>query len=113
MKCMNNCPQRAIETAHGFIIAVGIISSIIVGYAVNKILTIPAFADWQWLQNETINLLILTIFILPFLFLAYRTMHWLLKFSLFERLIVYTSLSKFKFWGRYNPPKYKMNNHND
>lgn len=107
MKCMNACPQRAIETAHGFIIAVIIISSIVVGYTINKTLTFSIFENWQWLQNETVKTLILTVFIFPFLFLAYRIMHWLLKYPFVERLIVFTSLSKFKFWGRYSPPKHR------
>ena len=101
MRCMNKCPKRAIETAHGFIFFVGIISSLLLGYALNKVLSIPALENIQWLQNDTASFIIISLFIFPFLFLAYRIMHWLLRYKFFERIVVYTSLSKFKFWGRY------------
>jgi len=109
MKCMNNCPKRAIETAHGFIIAISIISSLLLGYLINKIWSLNVFQDWQFLQNENIKSLIISILIFPFLFLGYRIMHYLMRFRIFERLFVLTSFSKYKFWGRYKAPKIKIN----
>ncbi len=37
---------------------------------------------------------------LSILALLHRIIHYLMRFKIFERLMVYTSLTKFKFWGR-------------
>ena len=105
MKCMNNCPQKAIETAHGFIIVLWFFTSFFVGYVISRLLNYPNFENWQWLQNETIKTLIVSLAIFPFLFIGYRLMHWLMRFKIFERFFVLTSLTKYKFWGRYKIPK--------
>ena len=41
-----------------------------------------------------------TALFLLFLGLMYRIVHYLMRFKIFERLMVYTSLTKFKFWGK-------------
>ena len=104
MKCMNNCPQRAIETAQGFIIAVSIVLTSFSTYLVNLFLSLPLFSDWLFLQNEYLKMLLMTILFFPLLFIAYRIMHFLLRFKMFERIFVLTSLTKYKFWGRYKAP---------
>ena len=103
MKCMNECPQRAIEIAHGFILVVGVITSIILGFVINQILSIPAFEEWQWLQNKTIRFAIWSVLSIPILFFSYRITHYLMKYKFFEILVKYTSFTKYKFWGRYKP----------
>jgi ferredoxin/flavodoxin len=105
MKCMNNCPQKAIETAHGFIIVLWIFTSFFVGYVISQLLNFPYFENWQLLQNENIKTLIVSLAIFPFLFIGYRIMHWLMRVKIFERFFVLTSLTKYKFWGRYKIPK--------
>lgn len=106
MRCMNSCPPKAIETAHGFVIAVVIITGLATGYFIHLIMDSSAFADWKWLQNGNIKTIINSILIFPFLFAGYRIMHWLMRYRLFERIFVYTSLSKYKFWGRYKAPNF-------
>jgi ferredoxin len=107
MKCMNCCPKKAIETAHGFVAIACIITLVGMGYVINKILSIPSFSNRYWLQDGTIKLFIFSIVVLPILFFSYRIMHRLLKYKFFDRLVVYTSLTKIKFWGRYKAPKLK------
>ncbi len=102
MKCMNNCPQQAIETAHGFIIILWLLTSLSVGYLITHLLEYQFFES---LQNETVKSLIISIVIFPFLFIGYRLMHRLMRFKIFERFFVLTSLTKLKFWGRYKAPK--------
>ncbi len=109
MKCMNTCPKRAIETAHGFITLACIITSVGMGSVINTVLSVPDYSNWHWLQNGSIKFLIWSTVVLPILFLSYRFMHRLLKYKFFERLVVYTSLTKFRFWGRYKPTKYRSN----
>jgi len=104
MKCMSNCPQKAIETAHGFIIAGSLILTSLSAFLINHILTFSPFVDWQVLENEYIKSILNTIVFFPLLFIAYRIMHYLMRFKLFERIFVLSSLTKYKFWGRYKAP---------
>lgn len=103
MKCMNECPQKAIEIAHGFVILVGIITSIVLGFAINQLLSIQAFEDWQWLENKTIRFTFWSVLSIPILFFSYRITHRLMKYKFFEFIVKYTSFSKYRFWGRYKP----------
>lgn len=104
MKCMSMCPQKAIETAHGFIIIGSIILAAFSAFLINHILTFSPFLDWQFLENENIKSILNTILFFPLLFIAYRIMHWLMRFKLFERIFVLSSLTKYNFWGRYKAP---------
>ncbi len=107
MQCMNNCPERAIETAHGFVIGV---SFIIYNVILIWIYKITDFHDitgsfTPGIAFEMIESITNTVIYISLLFLFYRIMHYLLRFRLFERLIVYSSLTKYRFWRRYRAPK--------
>lgn len=106
MKCMNLCPNKAIETAHGFITFFCLTTTAGMGYVTRQILSFSELTNLNWLQSGSIKLTLFSAVVLPTLFLSYRVVHKLLKYRFFERLIVYTSLTKFSFWGRYKPPKF-------
>jgi len=107
MQCMNNCPQRAIETAHGFIIGLS--------YLINSaaIIWVYKILDFEQITGLTFNNfggrvlfnIIESVIYLWMLFSGYRLMHYLLKFRFFERLFVFSSFTKYKFWRRYKPSK--------
>ena len=105
MKCMNNCPKKAIETAHGFVLIILIISWILSTILIKSLLDLPMLEGYQWLQNGYVKLMIFTIIAFPLLFLGYSIMHILFGFRFFEWMVVHTSLSYYRFWGRYNPTK--------
>jgi hypothetical protein len=105
---MNECPKKAIETAHGFLILASIIFTIFLTYLINLILRFSPFADWQVLQNETVKSILLTVLFFPLLFIGYRIMHGLMRYRLFERLFVLSSFTKYKFWGRYKAPNKRI-----
>ncbi len=94
MRCMSNCPKRSIEAAHGFIISYCLISSALTGlffyYFNSFVFVIP---------DGLIRYVIETSLFLIFLGVAYRVIHYLMRFNFFERIMVYTSLTKYKFWG--------------
>lgn len=113
MKCMNDCPLKAIETAHGFIIVIWLLTSLFVRYVISYLLNHQFFENEQWLQNENIKTLIVSFAIFPVLFIGYRLMHWLMRFKLFERIFVLSSLTKFKFWGRYKSPNKRIKTHSN
>jgi ferredoxin len=95
MRCMSNCPKRSIETAHGFIISYCLYSSVLTGlifyYFNNLFFVIP---------GGFIRIILENALFLLFLGFFYRVIHYLMRFRFFERLMVYTSLTKYKFWGK-------------
>lgn len=104
MRCMSNCPKKAIETAHGSIIEFSIIYSLVI-----LVLFYKYFSFWFFpIENEIIRWIIESLLYIAFLAAWYRITHYLLRFKWFERIVVYTSLTKYKFWGkRYRAPKDK------
>ncbi|MFT4073334.1 MAG: EFR1 family ferrodoxin [Dysgonamonadaceae bacterium] len=93
MKCMNSCPQQAIETTHGLWILLILLSSIVTSLICS--LLIACF------QSMLVNVLLFSTVFLVLLWILYRIQHLLLKNRLLGRLIAFTSLTHYKFWGRY------------
>ena len=106
MRCINNCPQRAIETAHGF---VAIIVYLAYGLSIPLIFNIlhrfnlAAIDGSSGIIGFFWSLFEWAIFIL-IVFLGYRLLHYFMKFKFINRIITYSSLSKYKFWRRYHSP---------
>lgn len=107
MRCMNSCPKRAIETAHGMLTSVIILLNaglITLFYkSLGGMLQYDFFEDT--IINSSIRLTINSILIFFILIISYRIIHYLRRFKIFEWAIVYTSLTKFRFWRRYKAPK--------
>ncbi|MBI9069939.1 MAG: EFR1 family ferrodoxin [Salinivirgaceae bacterium] len=105
MRCMNACPTRAIETAHGFVITLGILLDIVGIAYLNTLLNYENLLT-SYLPKIAAVLSILAInsvIFFVFLLIIYRLMHFLLRFKCFEKLIIYSSFTKYKFWRRYKP----------
>jgi Pyruvate/2-oxoacid:ferredoxin oxidoreductase delta subunit len=94
MRCMGNCPRKAIETGHGSFAEFMIIFSLIIMNYFYKLMPVIFFD----------NILLRNIFesALYLLVIAgwYRLVHYLMRYRIIERIMVYTSLTKYKFWGR-------------
>ena len=108
MRCVNSCPQRAIETTHGFsgliivavyVLLIPFLISILKYYDILNIEKQSRLFGQFWFLIET------SIFIL-LVFLSYKMLHFFMKYKIVNRIISYSSLSKYKFWRRYKPPKY-------
>jgi ferredoxin/flavodoxin len=96
MKCMSNCPKTAIETGHGYIAAF-----LYVFLTVVLVLFYRYFEAWCFpIENALLKFLLESALLIVLLAIWYRLVHWLLRFKIFERLNVYTSLTKYKWWGR-------------
>lgn len=107
MRCMNNCSKRAIETAHGLLAGTLILLNttlITLLYSYFNTYTNYNITNDSFL-NSMIRLTFESIITLGFLILSYRLVHYLRRFKLFEWMMVYTSLTKFKFWRRYKALK--------
>jgi len=108
MRCINTCPQRAIETAHGFSgLIVVIVYVLIIPFLIFilKKFDILDVEKQSKLFEHGWHLITTAIFIL-LVFLSYRVLHFLMKYKIVNRIITYSSLSKYKFWRRYKPPEY-------
>jgi ferredoxin len=95
MRCMSNCPKKSIETAHGFIISYCLFSSALTAmfiYLFNRLFFV--------ISNGFIRFVIESALFLLFLGIFYRIIHFLLRFKFVESLMVYTSFTKYKFWGK-------------
>ncbi len=95
MRCISHCPQRSIETAHGFIIAYCLFFSVFTGLFFKYFNSLPFTINNRLIHDITESALFLL-----FLGIFYRIIHYLMHFRFFERLMVYTSLTKYKFWGK-------------
>lgn len=96
MKCMSNCPKKAIETAHGSTIEFSLIFYGVFMFLIHKYFD----KDYPFIQDGFTGFVIETLLFLGILAIWYRLTHYLIRFRFFERLMVYTSLTKYKFWGR-------------
>jgi Pyruvate/2-oxoacid:ferredoxin oxidoreductase delta subunit len=96
MKCMSNCPKKAIETGHGFI-AVFV-------YAFSTFLLVGFYKYFNAhifpIENAPLKMVVESALFIALLIVWYRLVHWMLRFRLAERIIVFTSLTKYKWWGR-------------
>jgi len=107
MKCMNNCPRRAIETAHGFVIGTCyLVNVFLISYLYNfcRQNSIEVITG-NSLFSGVIRFIIEPAILISILIISYRIVHFLKQFSFFEKVIVYTSLTKYKFWRRYKAIK--------
>jgi Pyruvate/2-oxoacid:ferredoxin oxidoreductase delta subunit len=105
MHCMNTCPKRAIETAHGYIICLFVLLSVVIQPAAHRWL---ARLGIGWFEASTafgfVNRFILGA-VLTFVTMvgSYRCVHYLLRLGWFRAVMKYTSLTTLKCWRRYRP----------
>lgn len=96
MKCMGNCPKRAIETGHGYILGFSLFFSLVFMIAFYKYFDAYVFP----MENSLLKMVVEPVFFVTLMALWYRIVHWSMRFKIVERIIVYTSFTKYKWWGR-------------
>jgi len=96
MRCMSYCPKRAIETAHGSIVLITIASSLVFSGLFYHYFG-QLFFD---IEHTFLGFILESALFLGILAVWYRLLHFTMRFKFVERLVVYTSLTKYKFWGR-------------
>jgi ferredoxin len=95
MHCMSYCPHKAIETAHGPIIGFMLLFSLIVWSTVELY-----FGKLLHLDNSFVNMIVQSALMLALLAIWYRILHFLMRYKWFNKIITFTSLTFYKFWGR-------------
>jgi Pyruvate/2-oxoacid:ferredoxin oxidoreductase delta subunit len=105
MRCMNDCPKRSIETAHGFIIAIlFFINMGIMAWfwqLIGHLIVIPKGNGWTEILVTAVGWGITFIAVV----LLYRFYHYLLRVPVIRQLFYYTSFTRYKFWRRYKPSR--------
>ena len=94
MRCLNICQIKAIEAAHG------LVALFFYAWIAGSAMLVGFFPEFfvHWL----IELLIADILLgFGLLFLLYRFQHILLNVRIIAKIISFTSLTFYKFWGRY------------
>jgi Pyruvate/2-oxoacid:ferredoxin oxidoreductase delta subunit len=110
MKCMNSCPERAIETAHGFTFLIWwLIISVFTTGLTEYLLRLSFVQNNKNLLTESLinNIVSLGVSFLT-VFLCYKLLIFLLRFTFFNRIFAYTSFTKLRFWRRYKYSRKKM-----
>lgn len=108
MRCVNACPQRAIETTHAFSGLILLISSMVISPALIaglKFFGVMDFVNRSVITENIWSIIDWLIFLL-FVFISYRILHFLMRYKIVNKIIAYTSFSKYKFWRRYKAPKF-------
>ena len=95
MKCMNACPKNAIETAHGLFLVTSLLSTSLLSGLVYQYF----LSD---LHSEMIRTVFLNLFFFFVLWLLYRVQHLMLKNRILAKLMSFSFLTHYKFWGRYS-----------
>jgi len=107
MRCMNQCPERAIETCHGYTALLWwVLAALAYPYILDLCLIQTGVSNitgsWFWVVDN--------LFLILFSFIAvisgYYLMYFMMRFRWFNKLITYTSLTKYKFWRRYKPARH-------
>jgi ferredoxin len=108
MRCMNNCPKRAIQTPHLYTFIVWYVFGSLMGEIAYKQIYKKNFSDQfhlpDLLQSWLIDLFHIFSFFIG-IFFAYKLLSFLMRFKSFNKFINYTSLTYYRFWRRYKPPK--------
>lgn len=94
MRCIGNCPKKSIGVAHGFIFSYCFVASALSGFLFYQ------FNTLFFAISTEIRYIVESILFLLFLCFFYRIIHYFMRFKLIERLMVYTSLTTYKFWRR-------------
>ena len=92
MRCMSNCPKRAIETAHGSVILITILSSVVFSGLFYHYFEQLFFK----IEHTFPGFMLESALFLGLLAIWYRLLHYAMRFRIIERLVVYTSLTKYK-----------------
>jgi len=94
MRCMNFCPKKAVQTAHGLLAGTILIYSISIGFLYAYVLRgLDIMPFFKFVLSNLVFFLILLFF--------YRLQHIMLKYRPSAAIISHTSLTWYKFWGRY------------
>ena len=105
MRCMNYCPQQAIEASHLLAVGFYYLASIPVGYYLMKWL-IGQIPILQQIKMGWINSLLQYGYMVLVFFFAYYVFHQLIRLKFFNKIFAYGTFTR--FYRRYRQPGVKI-----
>jgi ferredoxin len=110
MRCMNNCPKGAIDTAHGYVIGTLLILSLVIQPLIYDTLS---FYNIRWFDPDIpfsavsrfASSAIITFTVMVG---SYWCVHYMRRWGIVRTIMKYTSLTSFRFWRRYKPSTREM-----
>jgi NAD-dependent dihydropyrimidine dehydrogenase PreA subunit len=95
MRCMSYCPKKAVETAHG------LVGVVVLAYsALTTLLFDTLVASWWPGIPEVVTFVAEWSLFALLMATGYRLLHFALRWKPVERLILVSSLTWYRFWGR-------------
>lgn len=107
MRCMNYCPQRAIETAHSFVFLLLAAFIIFINPYFGE-LSKDIVSRWFNSSHFVYEVLFFTLKWASMLFAfwgGYKVLHYIMRYPAINKIITYTTFSRWAFWRRYHIPK--------
>jgi ferredoxin len=107
MHCMNTCPKTAVETSHGFIVGLLVLLNTLgqtylyLWFLDHHVMWFSESAKFGYLLRFALEIMIMFFSLI----ISYRVVHYLRRFKVIDMLMKYTSLTSYKFWGRYKPER--------
>lgn len=110
MRCMNSCPRRAVETAHGYIIGLIVLLSVVIQPYVYSSLSVHGI---RWCEPDAsygalCRFVVSAIVTFAAVVGSYRCVHYVQRWNVVRQLMRYTSLTSLRFWRRYKPRTSEM-----
>jgi len=107
MHCMNYCPQRAIETAHSFVflLLAAFIIYINPYFSVLSHKVVSGWLNTSQFAYEMLYFILKWVSMLFAFWLGYKMLHYVMRYPIINKLITYTTFSRWAFWRRYHIPK--------
>jgi hypothetical protein len=104
MRCLNHCPEKAIEAAHGMAVGFWMILTIVNAQIILLIINLLDLQpDTTWIKIfAQVLSLVSTVFIPAALYIL---MHYAMGLKPVKYLVRFTSLTALPFWKRYFPRK--------
>ncbi len=94
MHCMNHCPSNAIQTSHGLVAITTVFYLLVTGVLYKYLLH-------EMIASSVLRFLLSNLLFFVLLLVLYRIQHFALKNKLLAGIIQHTSLTFYKWWGRY------------
>ncbi|MEN8222461.1 MAG: EFR1 family ferrodoxin [Acidobacteriota bacterium] len=104
MKCINNCPNRAIESSLGINAVIWWLVFSLVPYSlITFLVSHQVISKSFYIQySRPAFYIIMAVSGFALLFSGYWILHQLLRVKWINRVITFTSLTRFKWWNRYS-----------
>jgi ferredoxin len=105
MRCMNFCPEKAVEASHSLAVAIYLISTVpvaatVLGWAKSR------YPGLTGLDSPTLDSILSTILLLGATMVSYLVLQLLLRISVLNRIVAYTTFTR--LFRRYHEPETKL-----